>query len=579
MKQKIITPWNVPNYFPCNAFHPIYESLLLENHQLDFLKPTICALQSQIPAKSRDFSTPLNDKTFANFFSLQQLVSLSQNHDLIELHHTVPMAMSAKKFIFHCESFLPIFMPHAFQGQWFKTKPDTIRQNYRKILASNRCLGIISHIQETLDEIDAFFSDPAISKKLIFSPLPPPRSFVRALPEPRNAERPEMTFLFTSSFSSSASDRQFILRGGIASIKFAIEFLKVQENAKFTFQSNRPTDENLKEYKVDAKQLKRLETSENIKWISGHQTTSSIAELFHDHDFLLLPGANLHSATLTQALAAGTIPVCLDTPQVKSLLGAEAPAIFLHGHATKFYKKAAEGYYVDDHEEFLKPEIQNAIVQDLKSLLVDYASDKSRIADTQNDCRSFFDQNFNPETNAGLLTDKILSLVKDDMDAAGTVPIDKQPESHSFSLVTHADFEAEVRPKLLTRINHQELYESTLGYYSKRPSPQVRDPLCWALLTESTDGYKFFTSYSAAVDDMFLQVVGAPMPTQRWNWLKKLLRRNMTVHAIARYLYSRFRNLKAFILQPFPSMVAQVIPKDTLLYTLLRAVYRYAVRR
>ena len=121
--------------------------------------------------------------------------------------------------------------------------------------------------------------------------------------------------------------------------------------------------------------------------------------------------------------------------------------------------------------------------------------------------------------------------------------------------------------------NHQELYDPPSGI-QQAPSPQVRDPLCWALLTGSTDGYKFFTSYSAAVDDMFLQVVGAPMPTQRWNWLKKLLRRNMTVHAIARYLYSRFRNLKAFILQPFPSMVAQVIPKDTLLYTLLRAVYR-----
>ena len=129
MKQKIITPWNIPNYFPCNAFHPIYESLLLENNQIDFLKPSIDTLQNRTPVKPRSLSTPLADKTFANFFSLRQLMSLSQNHNLIELHHTVPLAMSAKKFIFHCESFLPIFMPHAFQGQGFKTKPNTIRQN------------------------------------------------------------------------------------------------------------------------------------------------------------------------------------------------------------------------------------------------------------------------------------------------------------------------------------------------------------------------------------------------------------------------------------------------------------------
>ena len=54
MKQKIITLGMCPITFRATPFTR-YRELLLENHQLDFLKPTICALQSQIPAKSRIF--------------------------------------------------------------------------------------------------------------------------------------------------------------------------------------------------------------------------------------------------------------------------------------------------------------------------------------------------------------------------------------------------------------------------------------------------------------------------------------------------------------------------------------------
>jgi hypothetical protein len=117
-------------------------------------------------------------------------------------------------------------------------------------------------------------------------------------------------FLFTGSAQQDPSD--FARGGGYASLLFAEQFLRAGNAGRFLFQASRPRDEELSAAGVDAGYLKSAE-AQQIFWLEGHLPQHELLRLYLVSDFLLLPSLNLHSVTLMRALAAGAIPVIMDT--------------------------------------------------------------------------------------------------------------------------------------------------------------------------------------------------------------------------------------------------------------------------
>ena len=177
---KLLCPWNLPSYVPANGFHPIYAALfdkeslpavcfdLLKAEQLlnDPGKPGK-AVRCECEKITKRFRNRHKSWALAEQFlhvinpSSQALTSICFHGT--EFHHTVPYTALERPFIFHAESFMPTFMPFAFQGIGCLPHADEIRNWYGKIFSSDCCLGIWSHLQVTLDQFSGFFRNPTIS--------------------------------------------------------------------------------------------------------------------------------------------------------------------------------------------------------------------------------------------------------------------------------------------------------------------------------------------------------------------------------------------------------------------------------
>ena len=550
-KLSLIAPWNAPNYFPCNAFHPIYQSLIVENDSIDFYKPKLrCFLE----ASGETFKT--NSSEFYKFFSSRQVQQMNHPTDIIQFHHTVPLVDTEDKFLFHCESFMPIFMPYAFQGRGFKTDVDRIRNSYRKVFASSKCLGIFSHIKETLQEIDNFFDCPIVRQKLHFSPFIPPKQFANL--REKNARvksfNSKINFLFTSSAARNGSDQQFILRGGIVALKLAINLSCKENEVTFVFQSEKPQPETLDRYGIDRESIQHLENSGIIEWRTGYLDTTEIYELFNASHFMLLLSANLHSATITQALCCGTIPILIDNPQTKSLLDGSNSAIFVDGIGAHFNVPMKEGYNLDNHQIFVHPETQEVIFEAAEKIISSLLEDRPTLQDLSKRGVADFNTHFAPAKNASILTDKLLSVV----DENGLVSSWNSCLDSKYDMIKQSDFETHIRPVCVVSINGCNLFKSQFGYYVQRPGYPVYDPLCWDLnFKETVPGFNFFDNYDDAVDKLFENIKFGELSykIRIKEFIKRLLKRNKTAFNLAKTIhrYGIFRPL-AEALMPYPRL-------------------------
>ena len=560
-KLSLIAPWNAPNYFPCNAFHPIYQSLIVKNDNIDFYKPKLSLF---LTAAGETFDTKSTD--FFKFFSSRQVQHIDHPKNIIQFHHTVPLVSNEDKFFFHCESFLPIFMPYAFQGSGFKTNVDKIRKSYQDIFASPNCLGIFSHIKETLQEIDNFFDCPAIRHKMHFSPFIPPKQFTTLGNEnaPVKSFNGKMRYLFTSSAARNGSDQQFILRGGIVALKLAINLSSRQDGSTFVFQSEKPKPDTLDRYGIEPASIQQLEDSGIIEWRTGYLATSEIYKLFITSHFLLLLSANLHSATITQAMCCGTIPMLIDNPQTKSLLDISDNTTLVDGMSALFNMPMEEGYNFDNHQKFVFPDVQDKIfvaaVEKISALLANRPAlqqkSEQNIAD--------FNTHFSPTKNASILSDKLLSAANRN----GLRSAWKEELNSSYMPIDQSDFETPIRPELIFSMNGHNLFKSPFGYYVQKPGHPIYDPLCWDLSFKKTvPGFYFFNNYDKAVQKLFknAQFQELSLSRKTINTLKKLLKKNKTAFKLARTLYHH--GIFAFL--------AELLRPYSKLYRICRSVFRY----
>lgn len=537
----LVVPWNTSNYMRSNAFHPIYESYLLNTKSLTFHKPEPHLFTNKTDADHKQITQKFWNKSYVNFFSLGQISAISNKHRFIEFHHTVPLVDGTKPFIFHCESFLPIFMPTAFQGSANPKDLANVKQIYQKLFCSNECLAIFSHVPLTLSEIDLFFDDERISQKLIYIPLAPSSLFGN-LAQTTCSRDPndKITYLFSSSFSKANADKQFLLRGGIASVDFAAKRLAECANSQFTFLCQKPSEELLASYGIDCTSLVTYERLGKMIWIQNRLTTTEISEQFQKSDFFLLPSANLHSASLTQALASGTIPICLKVPQTISLLPQSPPVIWLRDIQETFINKTKDGFFIDDHVKYQDTECQTEIANQLSKLTKEAIPDLKTF---QIAAREYFHQHFDPKQNTKRFVVEVKKILRNYTVEAKPNANDKQ-FSKLFSTVTQQDFQQDVRPQKLAEIDGKALFQSRLGFYVYSGNLSPRDPLCWNIEpNQAIDGYRYFSNYSDAVDYYFSEVIDGPEIVPSLGAIKRIVRRNELLTRMARTVLSQYRKL------------------------------------
>jgi glycosyltransferase involved in cell wall biosynthesis len=399
----VAVPWSLSHYIPLNGFHPLYRALFdhAPEHVMFFAWDNVKlhrrfrsdvkireALLHKAKTEERH-SDQLANKSIAEAYQEylwppNKVLTAELTGD-IEFHHTAPFPSLQRPFIFHCEMFAPIWFPFSQQGSGVLDRTEEIREYYRSIFASQLCLGILSHVPETLHALSQFFSDPNIDRKLFPSRigLSANAVFDPSLPEKRTLQCPR--FLFMNSANQNPAN--FFRRGGHIVLRFWKEFLAGGRAGLLMLRCAKPSDEDLSEYGVDIALL-REQTGRSIIWGQDYLANHEMNALMASAHFFLLPSASLHSVSIMQAMMLGAIPVVTDTVGTSVYVKDNENGIVLQGmRAAIWYKDASTGILVDRYCR--TPELDDSMVSQLIHRIYELLDKPDVYRDMQNRMTSY----------------------------------------------------------------------------------------------------------------------------------------------------------------------------------------------
>jgi hypothetical protein len=282
----------------------------------------------------------------------------------IELHHTAPFPTFERPFVLHCESFAPIFIPFARQGGGELANYTEVRKHYHTIFAHPLCLGVFSHVPETLISLNRFFSDPVVAGKLFSSRIGLPAIADRHVAEKPPLSRPR--FLFLNSAHQNPDN--FFRRGGHIALRFWAEFLAAGRDGVLILRCGRPPLEDLASHGVDTSFLQR-EIGRSIIWAQDYLADHEMNALMANAHFLLLPSMSLHSASIMQAMSSGTIPVVTDTVGTSIYVDDDEHGIVLRGMRSAIWHEDPEtGVPMDRYSS--TPHLDESLVAQLMRRIV-----------------------------------------------------------------------------------------------------------------------------------------------------------------------------------------------------------------
>jgi hypothetical protein len=550
----VAIPWNLSRYIPLNGFRPLYQSLFEDNSRLTFnaidqvalaknlqTRPTLRRTVSQGAReagkefRSRFAGLPLVDK-FIDHLSVEELWATQEIPGDIELHHTSPLTAGTRPFVLHCESFLPVFFPFLSQGRDSLENYKNLRQFYGALLGSSACMAVMSHMPGTLNELSKFFRDPAIDGKLVLSKVglsQPNLEFLLQFPRQSVSGKP--IFLFTNSAHQHAAS--FGLRGGYVALRFAERYLRSGLHGEFIFRTARPTDEQLRLSGVDVQYLKSMEQN-NILWLESYLPENMVLKLFALADVLLLPSVNLHSATLMQALAAGSIPVVTDTYGVEEYVRDDKTGIILKGVRDSVWTDHESGVRVDRHKDF--PKLLESLVDQLFHRITPLLENPERVAAMRVEMRKEANRRFSGLAFRDQVTDEILRR-------SAKLPLHGGPATRaarSYLLrslnVVHRDgwekyFHSPPVPVLSIYTGHRQIYSGMGAYYciagSRQGTLDQWSPIILGLQGRlGRRGTELVNSEAALGDHLFQRDASSLALTRRVLLVKELGRHVLLPH-------------------------------------------------
>lgn len=372
----VAVPWSLSHYIPLNGFHPLYRALFdqappsVELHAWDNVKlhnrfgrdleirNIVLRAANEEDGKLKKLGGQSIEKAYQEYFWPPNHALTDMLAGDIEFHHTAPYPSLKRPFVFHCESFAPVFLPFAQQGSGEFKNHEKLRNHYRQIFANPLCLGIFSHIPETLKSISQFFANTDIDRKLFSSKIGLSLKAItdQDIPEINSLSRP--TFLFVNSANQNPAN--FFRRGGHIVLRFWKEFITNGRDGLLMLRCTKPSDENLRDYGVDASFMK-AETGRSIIWAEDYLANHEMNALMASAHFFLLPSSSLHSVSIMQAMTLGTIPVVTDTVGTAVYLKDEEHGIVLRGvRAAIWHTDTNTGILVDRYRRI--PSLDDSLV-------------------------------------------------------------------------------------------------------------------------------------------------------------------------------------------------------------------------
>ncbi len=363
----VAIPWSLTHYLPLNGFHPLYQALFEEKPDWANLVAWDNVELSQRLGADKNFCSDMQDEVaqceawmqshaeteiakqyFEQFWSANLALTRLLPGD-IEFHHTAPFPSLTRPYVFHCESFAPIFFPFAHQGTGSLVSPDALRTHYAGLFEDPLCLGIFSHLPDTLADISRFFRSSIIDRKLISSPIGLCGKDDTKLNREEKGALTEPTLLFINSANQNPDN--FFRRGGHLALRCWQTLMGDSHAGKLILRCARPSDEALQAHGVDLSWL-RQHTQTNILWIENFLSSAEIEELMDAAHFMLLPSASLHSVSIMQAMWAGAIPVVSDTIGTDLYVRDGKDGILLKGvRAANWSVDQASGVLVDRYAD------------------------------------------------------------------------------------------------------------------------------------------------------------------------------------------------------------------------------------
>jgi glycosyltransferase involved in cell wall biosynthesis len=362
----VAMPWSLSHYILSNGFHPIYRALVdhapsnitlnawdnvklyerLRHDNVMRVSLLSAATQANLTCGQLDSGTIANE--YCEYFWPPNQVLTGELAGEIEFHHTAPFPSLRRPFVFHCESFAPVFLPFFRQGGGDMGNHIELRQFYRNLFANPLCLGIFSHIPETLASFRQFFSDPTIDAKLFFSRVGISSKALEGpdLPAKRNISKPR--FLFVNS--ANQNPENFFLRGGHIVLRFWNKFRTDGRDGLLVMRCRKPDAADLSGHGVDQSFMDK-ENGRSIIWAEDYIANHEMNAVMASAHFFLLPSASLHSASIMQAMSLGTIPVVSDTVGTSVYVTDDDNGIMLQGvRSARWHTDPNTGVQVDRYD-------------------------------------------------------------------------------------------------------------------------------------------------------------------------------------------------------------------------------------
>lgn len=377
----VAVPWNLSHYIPLDGFHPLYRALF--DHVPDNVKlyawdnvrlyrkfqhdASVRRTVIEKAKREERRHDPLDRSSIARryqeyFWPPEHVLTTALEGDL-EFHHTAPFPSLKRPFVFHCESFAPVLFPFAQQRSGSVENYEELKEHYRGIFSHPLCLGVFSHVPDTLHALRLFLSDPTIDGKLFSS-----RTGLSA--DPLFLHEPELKpslsrprFLFVNSANQNPVN--FFRRGGHLVLRFWKEMVADGRDGLLMLRCTMPDDIELRDYGVDVSWVKG-EIGRSIVWDQGYLAGHEIQSLMAGAHFLLVPSVALHSVSIMEAMRAGAIPVVSDIVGTSVYVTDEENGIVLYGVRKKVQPEDGRtDCLLDQYSRW--PELDSLLVEQMTS--------------------------------------------------------------------------------------------------------------------------------------------------------------------------------------------------------------------
>ncbi len=405
----VAVPWSLSHYILLDGFHPLYRALFdhtpnnIQLHAWDNVKlykqlrrntelrVSLLNHAERIAKQQKDLSRGSIKKNYEESFWPPNILLTRILEGEIEFHHTTPYPSLTRPFIFHCESFAPLLLPFEGQGSSNPRRNEELKDHFSGIFSDPLCLGIFSHIPETLESISAYFDNPTINAKLHASRIGLSRKALGDVSENAGRDLSKPRFLFV--ICANQNPAVFFERGGHIVLRFWKAFVENKRDGLLMIVCARPNDEGLLEHGVDTDFLRR-EGGNSIHWAQDLHPNHEINSLIQSSHFFVLPSASLHSASILQAMSLGSIPVVTDIVGTSAYITDEEHGIVLTGMREAIWHRNPDtGILMSQYCK--TPNLDNSLVRQVTSRILSlldtpnaYAEMRSRTLAHVSDCFS-----------------------------------------------------------------------------------------------------------------------------------------------------------------------------------------------